>query len=158
MLVALLVGAIRMAEEVNPEPLFILQALNRRLLRRADAHATCLALRIAKDGGVMLANAGHISPYLNGGPVASEGALPLGVIERAEFSQLRFQLMDQDRLLIMSDGIPEAMNAEGHLFGFERAHELLCTAVSAAGLANAAQRFGQEDDISVIAVTRTAVL
>jgi hypothetical protein len=34
---------------------------------------------------------------------------------------------------------------------------LLHTAVSAAEVANAAQIFGQEDDISVISVTRTAV-
>jgi hypothetical protein len=47
MLVALLVGAIRMAAEVNPDPLFILQALNRQLLGRGEAHATCLAMRIA---------------------------------------------------------------------------------------------------------------
>jgi hypothetical protein len=157
MLVALLVGAIRMAEEVDSDPLFVLQALNRRLLGRADAQATCLALRIERDGSVLLANAGHIPPYLNGEPVAIEGALPLGIIERAEFSLLHFQLMDGDTLLMMSDGIPEAMNAEGHLFGFERVHELLRIAVSAAELANAAQRFGQEDDISVISVTRAPI-
>ena len=39
----------------------------------------------------------------------------------------------------------------------ERVHELLRTGESASEVAGAAQRFGQEDDISVIAVTRTAV-
>jgi hypothetical protein len=46
MLVALLVGAIRSTAEFNSEPEFILSALNRRLLGRGDAQATCLALRI----------------------------------------------------------------------------------------------------------------
>ena len=43
MLVALLVGAVRMAAEVSSDPLFILQALNRRMLGRGEAYATCLA-------------------------------------------------------------------------------------------------------------------
>jgi serine phosphatase RsbU (regulator of sigma subunit) len=57
-------------------------------------------------------------------------------------------------LVLISDGIVEATDAEGCLFGFERVLDLLRTAVSAAELAGAAQRFGQEDDISVISVTR----
>jgi hypothetical protein len=157
MLVALLVGAIRMAAEMNTDPLFFLKALNRRLLGRGNAQATCLALRIAEDGKTTLANAGHIAPYLNGEPLAMEGALPLGIIEAAEFSMMHFQLRDGDRLVLMSDGIVEATDANGKLFGFERVNELLCAAKSAAEIAGAAQAFGQEDDISVISVTRVPV-
>jgi hypothetical protein len=158
MLVALLVGAIRMAEEVNRDPLFILQALNRRLLGRGEAHATCLAMRIAADGAVTLANAGHLPPYLNGKPVEVEGALPLGVTDNAEFTVTHFQLQENDRLLLASDGIVEAMDEQGRLFGFERLQELLQSRLTAAEVATAAQSFGQQDDISVIAVTRTAEL
>ena len=78
--------------------------------------------------------------------------------EDAEFSYMRFQLSEDDTLVLMSDGIAEATDAEGHLFGFERIHELLRRVSSAAEVATAAQHFGQEDDISVITVTRTAVL
>jgi hypothetical protein len=158
MLVALLVGAIRMAEEVNRDPLFILQALNRRLLGRGEAHATCLAMRIAADGAVTLANAGHLPPYLNGKPVEVEGALPLGVTDDAGFTVTHFQLQENDRLLLASDGIVEAMDEQGRLFGFERLQELLQSRLTAAEVATAAQSFGQQDDISVIAVTRTAEL
>ena len=86
-----------------------------------------------------------------------EGALPLGIFEGAESSVMHFQLNPGDRLVLMSDGIAEATDANGHLFGFERVHELLRTARSAAEVADAAQAFGQEDDISVISVTRIAV-
>ena len=60
----------------------------------------------------------------------------------------------------MSDGISEAQDEHGQLFGFERITEMLRAAkpqepVSAAAIATAAQNFGQEDDISVLAVTRT---
>lgn len=53
--------------------------------------------------------------------------------------------------------VAEATDANGQLFGFERVNELLRKAKTAAEIAGAAQAFGQEDDISVISVTRTAV-
>ena len=158
MLVALLVGAIRSTTEWSGDPLIILQALNRRLMGRGEAHATCLALRIAEDGAITLANGGHMPPYLNGEPVAMEGALPLGMIAGAEFSVMRFRLAEGDRLVLVSDGVAEATDADGQLFGFERVHELMRKGKSASEVASAAQSFGQADDISVITVTRTAVL
>ena len=157
MMVALLVGAVRSTAETNSDPAVILAALNRRLLGRGDAQATCLALQISRDGSATLANAGHVAPYLNGEELPMEGALPLGMFEGAESSMMCFELKVGDRLVLMSDGISEAMDANGQLFGFERVHELLRTATSAAEVAGAAQRFGQEDDISVISVTRTLV-
>jgi hypothetical protein len=156
MQVALLVGAIRSTVDWSADPVVVLRALNQRLIGRGDAQATCLALRIEADGGVTLANAGHIQPYLNGEPVPMEGALPLGLIEGAESSVMNFQLSVGDKLVLMSDGIAEATDAEGNLFGFERVHELLRTAKSAAEVASVAQTFGQEDDISVVFLTRTA--
>jgi hypothetical protein len=158
MLVALMVGTIRTAADSGTDPESILHALNKRMLGRGHSQATCLALRIARDGAVLLANAGHLPPYLNGEPVDMEGALPLGVIEDAEFSLTRFKLKDGDKLLFMSDGIAEATDAHGHLFGFDRVLELVRSAASPADLAGAAQSFGQRDDISVISVTRTAIL
>ena len=55
----------------------------------------------------------------------------------------------------MSDGIVEATDVNGNLFGFERILDLLRNSASAAVIATAAQNFGQEDDISVISITRT---
>ena len=155
MLVALLVGAIRSTAELNPDPLFILQSLNRRLLGRRSAQATCLALHIAADGSATLANAGHLPPYLNGRPLDMEGALPLGIIDGADFSVMHFQLNPNDKLVLISDGILEATDADGKLFGFDRVAELLLRSTAVKALADAAQLFGQEDDISLISLTRT---
>jgi Stage II sporulation protein E (SpoIIE) len=157
MMVALLVGAIRTVTDTSFDPEFVLSVLNKRLLRRGDAQATCLALRICQDGEATLANAGHLAPYLNGEPVPMEGALPLGLVEGAESSVMNFHLNHGDRLMLMSDGIVEAADAGGRLFGFERVNELARSTISAADVAAAAQRFGQEDDICVISVTRTPV-
>lgn len=158
MLVALLVGAIRSTVELNNDPEFVLKALNRRLLGRGDSQATCLAMRIDEDGLVTLANAGHLPPYLNGQPLEIEGSLPLGVLSVADTTVICFKLAEGDRLILLSDGIAEAIDANGQLFGFDRVHELLQTRLSATELANAAQSFGQEDDISVIYVTRMAAM
>jgi hypothetical protein len=157
MLVALLVGAIRTAARLNLDPLAVLGELNQRLLGRSDAQATCLAMRIGAEGKATLANAGHLPPYLNGEPLTMNGALPLGMVEAAEFSLMQFQLKNGDKLVLMSDGIAEATDVNGKLYGFERAQQLLRTATTAADIAAEAQRFGQKDDISVISVTCTGV-
>jgi hypothetical protein len=157
MMVAFLVGAIRSTVDWSADPAAVLKALNHRLMGRGDAQATCLALRIGADGNVLLANAGHIPPYLNGEPLAMEGALPLGMTSDLDLSVMRFKLAIGDRLVLMSDGIVEAQDIAGNLFGFDRTHDLLRKAKTAAEVAIAAQNFGQEDDISVISVTRTAV-
>jgi len=155
MLVSLIVGAIRSTAQFDPDPLSMVQSLNRRLLGRSHANATCLALRIAPDGEVMLANAGHLPPYLNGKEMTMEGALPLGVMEGAEFPVLQFQLQPGDRLTLLTDGVVEAQNEKNELFGFARTNELMRKDKSAAEIAAVAQAFGQRDDITVVTIERT---
>jgi phosphoserine phosphatase RsbU/P len=61
-----------------------------------------------------------------------------------------------ERLTFVSDGVVEARNASGELFGFERT--LAISNQPANAIAEAARQFGQEDDITVLSVTRTAAL
>jgi serine phosphatase RsbU (regulator of sigma subunit) len=157
MLVALLVGAIRTAVEKDSDPAAILAALNRRLLGRGDAHATCLAMGVTADGAVTLANAGHLPPYWNNALIEIGGSLPLGLIENLDCSLLKFQLSPGDRLLMLSDGIAEATDEQGNLYGFDRVLDLVRTQPSARKIADVAQAFGQDDDISVISVARVPV-
>ncbi len=56
-----------------------------------------------------------------------------------------------DRLTFHSDDVVEARNKAGELFGFERATQL--STEPAEKVAQAAQAFGQEDDITVLTVT-----
>lgn len=157
MLVALLVGAIRTAAEGNSHPAAILAALNRRLLGRGNAHATCVAIRIQNDGCAVLANAGHPPPYFDGVPMEIEGSLPLGLLEKFDCTVFEFRMYPADRLLVLSDGVPEATNHQGSLFGFDRVLDIVRTQPCVSEIADSAQTFGQEDDISVISVTRVAV-
>jgi hypothetical protein len=154
MLATLIVGAIRTAASFTNDPQQILTLLNERMCGRGLA--TCLALRIETDGNAALANAGHLPPYLNGKELAMEGALPLGMVQRVDFPVSRFKLAEGDSLMLMTDGVAEAQDAAGHLFGFDRISEMLGAGIVAATLATAAQNFGQEDDITVLTVARMA--
>jgi hypothetical protein len=154
MLATLIVGAIRTAATFTFDPEKIVALLNDRMFGRGLA--TCLALRIERDGAATLANAGHLPPFLNGRELAMEGALPLGATPDIEFPVLKFKLDESDTLMLMTDGVAEAQNAEGHLFGFDRIGEMLRSGIAAGALAAAAQSFGQEDDITVLTVARMA--
>lgn len=146
MLSALIVGAIRTASQFTCEPSEILDLLNERLQGRGLV--TCVALRIHRDGEVRLANAGHLPPYLNGKEMALEGNLPLGAAQGIAFETVSMQLAPADSLLLISDGVVEARNKSGELFGFDRTAAL--SNRSAEEIAGLARDFGQEDDITVL--------
>lgn len=149
MTVSLLVGALHSLIETASSPGEILAGLNRRLVSRGSGFTTCLVLRLSPSGNLILANAGHPAPYHNGQELVSPPALPLGLDPTAVFSEQSFQLAKGDRLTLVTDGVPEATN-HGELFGFERTSALSCS--SAGTIAEAALRFGQADDITVISV------
>jgi hypothetical protein len=73
-----------------------------------------------------------------------------------DFPVTSFRLEPGDSLTLMSDGVAEAQNARGELFGFERIEEMLRNRTTTAEIATAAQMFGQTDDILVLRVERTA--
>ncbi|MDR3753791.1 MAG: PP2C family protein-serine/threonine phosphatase [Terracidiphilus sp.] len=155
MLVSVLVGAIRGVAEYTSEPAELLANLNQRLVGRvAGNFSTALAAHIFSDGSVVLSNAGHLPPYLDGQEVAISGALPLGAKAGTRYETMRFQMPRGSRLTFYSDGIVEAQDAKGELFGFERSRQISMEPVAA--IVEAAKQFGQQDDMTVIAITRDA--
>jgi len=147
--VSMLVGALRRSREKSPAR--ILESLNRVLLG-SDSFTTCQAAWFGPEGELVLANAGHIPPYLNSQEVRLPGGLPLGVVPEVTYDEVRLYLHPGDRMLMMSDGVVEARQSSGELFGFERVHNL--SNQSAFYIADAAKEFGQEDDITVLTVRR----
>ena len=78
---------------------------------RLGGFATALAAHINRDGMVTIANAGHLSPYLDGKEVELPGALPLGIADGGgKFEPKRFELRPGSRLTFYSDGVVEAQN------------------------------------------------
>jgi len=153
MLVSVLVGAIRGASEYTSDPAELLSNLNERLVGRANGgFATALAARIDARGAVAIANAGHLSPYLDGVEIDLPGALPLGIEPKIHYGTRQLQLPAGSRLTFYSDGVIEAQNSSGELFGFQRGCEI--SMQPAAKIVAAAKSFGQQDDITVVSITR----
>lgn len=162
-----LVGALR--NELSHDPATILEHLNHVLLGAvsspgavpeldaAPCFATCLCARIYPDGTLTISNAGHLSPYRDGRELVLPPGLPLGVIADSTYEQTNFHLNRGDRLVFLSDGVVEATNTDGELFGFERTQQV--SHEPARFIAQTARRFGQTDDITVVSLyvsSRTA--
>lgn len=156
MLVALLVGAIRTEAAHTSDPAVLLETLNRRVYgRMSSGFATCAALHVASDGAALLANAANPAPYLNGEEMILPGALPLGMLAEVAYENRRFTLQHGDMLTFVSDGVIEAAKSEsGELFGFERTCSI--SRLPAAEIVERAYGFGQNDDITVMTLTRLA--
>ncbi len=158
MTVSLIVGALRTLVETTDDPAEILAGLNRRLHGRLKGgFATCVVVRLEAEGACVIANAGHLPPFLNGEEMALPGTLPLGLSSEAEYEQTVVQLAAADRLTLYTDGLPEARNVAGELFGFARVTQLVAANAGAATLAEAAVQFGQEDDVTVLSICHAGV-
>lgn len=156
MTVSLLVGTFRTLAHYTQSPGEILAAMNTRMLARSSSgFTTCLVLRVDPDGALTVANAGHIAPYLNGVELSVENGLPLGISASTTYAESLFRLAPPQQVTLVTDGVVEARNKTGALFGFERMASV--STHSAEAIAHAAEIFGQEDDITAVTLVATAV-
>jgi serine phosphatase RsbU (regulator of sigma subunit) len=119
-------------------------------------------------GELRFCNAGHDAPFLlrsGDAPHSLEGlgGPPLCIVEDFDYPAERFRLQPGDMLCVITDGITEAMTAEGNVMGRARAEAVLAALPAGAGagatiraLHDAADRFvaGAEpsDDLTIMAV------
>jgi serine phosphatase RsbU (regulator of sigma subunit) len=61
-----------------------------------------------------------------------------------------------DRCALYTDGLLEARTPSGEIFSFERLQTLFASGADAAQASEAAVAFGQDDDITVVTLTRLA--
>jgi hypothetical protein len=157
MAVSLIVGTVRTLAEMSDDPAEILSGLNRRLHNRLQqGFVTCLILSLEPDGLCTFANAGHLPPYLNQNELHLPPELPLGLVASASYDKVTIQLEVGDRLTLYTDGLLEARSPSGEIFSFDRLQELIATKPDARQASEAAVSFGQEDDITVLTITRLA--
>ncbi len=155
MTVSLLVGTVRTLAHYTQSPGRILEAMNQRMLARSSGgFTTCLVLRADTDGTLTVANAGHLYPYLAGKELQLENGLPLGLAADISYPESVFQLAAGQQLTLLSDGVVEARDKAGAIFGFDRTAAI--TGQSADQIAKTAELFGQEDDITALTLARTA--
>ncbi len=145
----LVLGGLQTLAQENLSPAEILARLNVQLVASSGGgFVTCLCARLGVDGSVSLANAGHLAPYCNGDEVSLLTGLPLGITRDADYFEIRLRLNPGDTLTFLSDGVVEAQDIGGQLFGFDRMKAI--SAQSAEQIAAAAQAHGQQDDITVL--------
>lgn len=153
MLVSLVLGALRNTKERRPGR--VLEELNHVAMgQTGGGFVTCCCARFDADGTVTLANAGHLSPCLNGVEIAQSDGLPLGIADGLSYEEKYLKLPCGESMMFLSDGVPEAANVSGELFGFDRTREI--SGKSAREIAEAAKAWGQNDDITVVTVQRAA--
>jgi hypothetical protein len=151
LLVSLIVGSLRSRR--SDEPAQVLAQLNDALIGQSEGgFTTCCCALFSPDGTLDIANAGHLAPYRNGAEIQTLPGLPLGVVRDTNWDKTRITLEPGDRMVWMSDGVLEARDKKRALLGFESAQELASRPASE--IARTAQEFGQEDDITVVSITR----
>jgi sigma-B regulation protein RsbU (phosphoserine phosphatase) len=99
--------------------------VNEELVRRTveSRFATVLYGVLSSDGRVTYCNGGHNPPLVVGGRGVrrlSSGGLILGAFKDAAFEEETVQLDAGDVVVVFSDGVTEALNADGVEFGEQR--------------------------------------
>jgi serine phosphatase RsbU (regulator of sigma subunit) len=126
LLASLLQGAFLMAQGGPPniEPMML--RINDFLLERTrgEKYATVFYCELDSNGFLSYANAGHCAPFL----VSTDGrirklhttGMPVGMIEGAPIQMIQTQLAHGDKVVVYSDGLTEAEDADGQFFDTER--------------------------------------
>jgi serine phosphatase RsbU (regulator of sigma subunit)/pSer/pThr/pTyr-binding forkhead associated (FHA) protein len=99
--------------------------VNRFLFEKigGQKYATMVIARLSSGGEVEIMNCGHVPPIIisaDGNRVLDDGNLPVGLIPVAKFSSSKYQMKAGDRLVVVTDGVTEAEDAEGEFFGTDR--------------------------------------
>ncbi len=112
-------------------PSEILQAINREISSEDSTMFATLFLAIldTRTGQLQFCDGGHCTPYLIRGSqvstVQTSKHLPIGIFEEAEYTDRQITLTYGETLVLYTDGITEAENANGEMFGKERLLETL---------------------------------
>lgn len=148
------------------DPARVLTALNEKLcgeLQRREFVAMVYAHLDPETGSVQIANAGMPEPLLiradgSWRAVACEGdRFPLGVRASSRYCVSRTSLTNGDRLLLFSDGLPEATVA-GEPLGYERVEMIAAENSGAASIIDAVRAIDGvqvDDDVTAVVVFTT---
>jgi serine phosphatase RsbU (regulator of sigma subunit) len=162
----------RVLTETNESVEQVMNRANTRLQRDVKKGmfvALLYAVLDPKERRLTFSNAGQVQPILcspakpKPGYIDSEGdKFPLGIVKDCHYEETRVSLKQGDVLVFSTDGIVEAINAKGELYGFERfltsieeghalkAHELLEKIINDVMLY--AGNVEQHDDLTAVVV------
>jgi serine phosphatase RsbU (regulator of sigma subunit) len=164
-----MIRAVTQASDYSPGE--VLQRVNEALATRIPANmfVTCFyGVLDPGTGSFSYANAGHDLPYVRRGGYAEElmaRGMPLGLMPGMGYEEKEIILGEGDRALFYSDGLVEAHNPEGAMFGFPRLQSLVAEHAQGEPLVDflmeelysfTGKRWEQEDDITLVTLQRVA--
>jgi sigma-B regulation protein RsbU (phosphoserine phosphatase) len=123
---ALVSGIMRSLSSQSPSPSQMLEALNDALQeRRLDSQYVAMLYAVWNDANqtLQIANAGAVQPlFCRAGEVETIHAegFPLGMFPEAKYEEFSLSTRPGDAIVFFSDGIVDAQNATGDMFGNER--------------------------------------
>ena len=141
---ALVMGVLRLLAARHLPPAEMLKALNQQLQeRRLDSQYVTMLFAVWDDNTrtLQVANAGSVQPMLLTRSSSAETEVqtlkaegfPLGLFPVAEYEELTISTQAGDMLIFFSDGIADAENRQGDMFGTDRICESLqCAAPDSA--------------------------
>jgi sigma-B regulation protein RsbU (phosphoserine phosphatase) len=142
---ALVSGILRSHAPIEPGPAEMLSAVNLSLAeRRIEAQFVSIIYAVwnDEDRTLTVANSGLPRPiYVHGGKneVIEATGLPLGLFDEADYDEFNFRMKPGEMFVFFSDGILDARNRKGELFGRRRTEKIVadCTGQSADYVVNA---------------------
>jgi serine phosphatase RsbU (regulator of sigma subunit)/predicted ester cyclase len=130
---------------------------------------TCLYAILDPEGaGLVCANAGHDLPYLHRNSEAEElraRGMPLGLMPGMDYEEKEVTLEAGESALFYSDGLVEAHDPKGEMFGFPRLQTLVAEYGEEPSLEETlleelysfvGEGWKQEDDITLLTLKRSA--
>jgi serine phosphatase RsbU (regulator of sigma subunit)/predicted ester cyclase len=150
----------------------VLERVNETLLARIPPNmfVTCFyAILDPNSGSLTYANAGHDLPYLrrrngNAGELSARG-MPLGLMPEMDYQEKEIILEAGEAALFYSDGLVEAHDPKGEMFGFPRLRALVAEHGEQRSLGDflleelysfVGEGWEQEDDITLLTLQRFA--
>ena len=158
-------------DQDSSSPGEVLERVNEALLARIPSNmfATCFyCILDPKDGTLRYANAGHDLPYLWRGGDAEElraTGMPLGLMPAMRYEEKETTLHVGEAALLYSDGLVEAHDLKGEMFGFPRLRALVAEQGEEGSLEDfcleklysfVGEGWEQEDDITLLTLRRSA--
>ncbi len=128
LLMAAVIGLLRAEAPREESPAAVLSRVNELICGTVSGGMFITALYAVFDpaaGTCTLASAGHLSPvrfFLDGSDpdLAETGALPLGLVSGISYSDIILTIPPGAGIAFYTDGIVEARNVTGELYGFQR--------------------------------------
>ena len=92
-----------------------------------EKYATVVIARLDRDGTLEFINCGHVQPLVvsnDGVRRLEEANLPVGLLEIASYQSSSCKLQPGERFVVVTDGVTEAEDAAGDMFGNERLQDV----------------------------------